>query len=200
MSETPDQRTYVLEVLARTGLKQTELAKRAGLDPSTLSRFLSSHSGPRLRLSTIRRIEKLTGLPFSAGTSPPDGEAHGFSESEALLLADNVPDVVAVVLNHLRATHGSVDAWTLKSRALELGAYRAGDILFVKLAASPLKGDVVCAQIYDWSAGRTETVFRIFDPPYLISATADPKLFAPYALDDERVGVKGVVLHCLRNR
>lgn len=200
MAEPTDQRAYILDVLARTGWNQTELAKRAGLDPSTLSRFLSSsRPGLSLRPSTIRRIAQVTGLPYDAAPtnmSPADGMA----EAEAQPLADDVPPLISAILDSLRTGADSVDAWTLRSRALELAGYRPGDILFVKLGGSPLKGDVVCAQIYDWSAGRTETVFRIFEPPFLISATADPGLFSPYALDDDRVAVKGTVLHSLRSR
>ena len=91
-------------------------------------------------------------------------------------------------------------AWTLKSRALELAGYRPGDILFVQLGTPALKGDVFCAQIYDWHAQRTETVFRIFQPPYLVAATADAELLRPYGADEESVVIKGVVLHTLRSR
>jgi transcriptional regulator with XRE-family HTH domain len=200
MAEPPDQRSYIRDVLTRTGLNQTELAKRAGLDPSTLSRFLSSQAGPTLRPNTIRRIEQVTGLSFGAEEARPPAQALGLAEPEAQPLAPDAPDLVTLMLTHLRDGNSSVDAWTLKSRALELAGFRGDDILFVKLGATPLKGDTVCAQIYDWAAGRTETVFRIFDPPYLISATADPRLFAPYRLDDDRVAIKGVVLHSLRNK
>jgi len=200
MAERPDQHSYIRDVLRRTGLNQTELAKRAGLDPSTLSRFLSSPTSPTLRATTIRRIEQASGVVFGAGGAATDDSTPGLSESEALPLAAGASDLVTLMLTHLRSANGSVDAWTLRSRALELGGFRPGDILFVKLGAPALKGDVVCAQVYDWTAARTETVFRIFDPPYLISATADPRLFAPFRLDDERIAVKGVVLHSLRNK
>ncbi len=200
MAERPDQRSYIRDVLSRTGLNQTELAKRAGLDPSTLSRFLSSQGGTTLRSTTISRIEQVTGLPFGDASKSASRTLPGLAESEALPLGAGASDLVTLMLEHLRTNHGSIDAWTLQSRALELGGYRPGDTLFVKLGANPLKGDVVCAQIYDWTAARTQTVFRIFDPPYLISATSDPALFAPFRLDDDRVAVKGVVLHSLRTK
>jgi len=200
MAAAPDQRTYLLDVLARTGWNQTELAKRAGLDPSTLSRFLSSaRPGLSLRLSTIRRIAQVTGLPFD-GVPEAAHDAAGLAEAEAQPLTEDAPPLTAAILDSLRANGSAIDAWTLRSRALELAGYRPGDILFVKLGASPLKGDVVCTQIYDWAAGRTETVFRIFEPPFLISATADTALFAPYPLDDDRVAIKGTVLHSLRSK
>ena len=70
----------------------------------------------------------------------------------------------------------------------------------VALGETPLSGDVVCAQIYDWSNGRAETVFRIFEPPYLLAASADPQFLRPFVVDDDKVQVKGVVIHTIRVR
>jgi transcriptional regulator with XRE-family HTH domain len=201
MQEKPDQRSYILNVLARTGWNQSELAKRAGLDPSTLSRFLSSPQGSQsLRPATLRRIAQVTGLAFGeepVSTAPASG---GFSEGEAQLVADDAPELVNTVLEALRSGGRPVDAWQLQSRALELAGYRPGDTLFVELGAQALKGDVVCAQIYDWTANRTQTLFRMFEPPYLVSATQDIALLRPFSLQDEHVLVKGVVLHALRSK
>lgn len=204
MQEKPDQRNYILKVLDRTGWKQTELAKRAGLDPSTLSRFLTSTPGAQaLRASTINRIAQVSGIRFEASEAALATETPGLAgmaEPEAQPLTDDTTSLAGTILATLRAKSGPVDAWCLHSRALELAGYRAGDILFVKLGAPPLKGDVVCTQVYDWLANRTETVFRIFEPPFLISATADMTRLKPLALDDENIVVKGTVLHALRSR
>ncbi|MGH6907913.1 MAG: hypothetical protein ACREDX_08660, partial [Aestuariivirga sp.] len=93
-----------------------------------------------------------------------------------------------------------IDAWTLNSRALEGAGYRPGDILLVALDETPAAGDVVCAQIYDWVKAKAETVFRIFQPPYLVAATSDPQLMRPHLVDDAAVAIKGVVLQSLRGR
>ncbi len=201
MQEKPDQRSYVLKVLERTGWNQTELAKRAGLHPSTLSRFFTAPPGAQaLRASSISRIAQVSGIPMSAGDEPSAHEASGMAESEAQPLANGITALADTILAALRTEAGAVDAWRLNSRALELAGYRPGDVLFVKLGAPPLKGDVVCAQVYDWVNNRTETVFRLFEPPYLITATADISRLKPLALDDENVAVKGTVLHALRSR
>ncbi len=201
MQEKQDQRGYIINVLDRTGWNQTELAKRAGLDPSTLSRFLSpAQAGQSLRQSTLRRIAQVTGIPFNGDAGNSATSYAGLAEPEAQPLDVTPSSMASDVLAHLRATIPAVDAWTLKSRALELAGYRPGDILFVQLGTPALKGDVVCAQIYDWHAQRTETVFRIFQPPYLVAATADAELLRPYGADEESVVIKGVVLHTLRSR
>ncbi len=60
--------------------------------------------------------------------------------------------------------------------------------------------DVVCAQVYDWARGKAETVFRLYEPPYLLSSTTDPKLLRPLVVDDDVVMIKGVVVASLRSR
>lgn len=201
MQEKPDHHRYIHEVLRRTGWTQTELAKRAGLDPSTLSRFLGNpEGGQSLRASTLRRIETVTGLPFGNAAAERPAAEPGFAEAEASPVDGQSSDVVALVLAQLSGSSTNIDAWQLNSRALELAGHKPGDFLFVRLGETPLRGDVVCAQIYDWTRNKAETVFRLFEPPYLVSATTDPALFAPHAISSDSVVVKGVVLHSLRSR
>lgn len=194
-----DQRSYISTVLQRTGWSQSELAARAGLDPSTLSRFLSGQrQGHALRPSSIRKIETVSGLAMDGGT--PTGPAGGFAEAEAAPLAVAERSPLAAIIAALTDGRRNIDPWTLNSRALELSGYRPGDTLLVALGETALAGDVVCAQIYDWPTGKAETMFRIFQPPYLVASTADPALLRPHAVDGQQVQVKGVVIHSLRSR
>ena len=48
--------------------------------------------------------------------------------------------------------------------------------------------------------GRAETVFRIFEDPFLVAATLDRTLFKPWLIDNDRVIVRGVVIASLRER
>ncbi len=193
-----DQLEYIHRLLAQTGWSPSVLAKRAGLDPSTLSRFLSNQREDHaLRPSSIARLGEVTGVPAHALSL---ASSDGFAESEASLMAlPEGSDIEATVIA-LRARHANVDAWTLNSRALELAGYRQGDVLIVGLSTPPIPGDVVCAQVYDWNNNRAETIFRIFQPPFLSSATTDAKLMKPYFTDDGSTAIKGVVLHTLRPR
>jgi transcriptional regulator with XRE-family HTH domain len=205
MNEKLDQKNFVLEVLAETGWSQTDLAKRAGLDPSTLSRFLSNPDDRHLlRPNTMRRIERVVGRSHSrpAGNNFPlhHSGTEGFAEAEQVPSQGGASGVVELLVAQLSSDGHPVDAWVLKSRALELAGYRPGDTVFVRLGESALKGDVVCAQIYDWQQRRAQTVFRIFDPPFLLAATTDLELMKPHEIKSENVAIKGVVLHSLRNR
>jgi transcriptional regulator with XRE-family HTH domain len=196
MAETEDQFKYIETVLTKTGWSQTDLANRAGLDPSTLSRFLTKgRDGHALRPSTIKRISNASGLAF--GDEAP---VQGLSEREAEPYSFAVEDETARALKILIGNDGTINAWTLNSNALENVGYRRGDVVLVRLGETPLAGDVVCAQIYDWVKGQAETVFRLYQPPALIAASNDHTLLKPYLLGDNAVVVKGVVLHTLRSR
>ena len=206
MDNIEQQRIYIVEVLQRTGWTQSELASRAGLDPSTLSRFLSSATqGRALRLRTLDKIAAVSGLTWGSAEdrvapAPALPVENGMAESEASPLKFEANSSLADIVEILGRNRTNIDPWTLNSRALEGAGFRPGDILMVALGETPLSGDVVCAQIYDWFKGRAETVFRIFEPPYLLAASADPRFLRPLVVDDDKVQVKGVVIHTIRAR
>jgi transcriptional regulator with XRE-family HTH domain len=192
-----EQIAFVRRALALTGWSQTVLAKRAGLDPSTLSHFLSSERGEHsLRPATIASIAEVTGLLVD----PEPAEALDVFLEEAVPADLQTDSFVRVMVTKLQEKHLSIDAWTLRTRALELAGYLPGDVLFVSLKETPLAGDVVCGQIYDWSAKRAVTVFRLFHPPFLVASSADPTLVKPIALEGDAVSVKGVVIGTYRPR
>jgi transcriptional regulator with XRE-family HTH domain len=196
MSSSSDQHEFIESVLARTGWSQTDLSNRAGLDPSTLSRFLSKgREGHSLRATTIQRIANVSGVPFGK-IAPTRGLAE--SEAEPFTYEDQTPRGSA--LRALVGERQDVTTWTLQSNALENIGYKPGDVLIVGLNETPLAGDIVCAQIYDWNKGVAETVFRLFQPPALVAASNDPTLLKPFLLGDNAVAIKGVVLHALRSR
>jgi hypothetical protein len=63
-----------------------------------------------------------------------------------------------------------------------------------------MAGDVVVAKLTDLKAGRTETIFRVIEPPYLVSVANDPATRLPLPIDNNRVIVMGVVTESLRAR
>lgn len=201
MTTSADQRSYLDSVMQRTGWSQSELALRAGLDPSTLSRFLSGdRQGHSLRPATIRKIESVSGIGFGASNKESEPRPEGFAEAEAEPLSIIPASPMNAIVEALTRGHRNVDPWTLRSRALESAGFLPGDIVIVALGETPLSGDVVCAQLYDWSTGKAETVFRIFQPPYLVAASPDPAFMRPHVVDDAKVQIKGVVINTIRNR
>jgi transcriptional regulator with XRE-family HTH domain len=196
MSTADEQFAFIQTVLAQAGWSQTDLANRAGLDPSTLSRFLTKgRDGHALRQSTIQRIVSASGIEF--GKIVPSNE---LAEGEVTPYDFTHSNSQTALMRNLLTGREDLVAWTLHSRAIENLGYRAGDILIVALNETPLIGDIVCAQIYDWTKGKAETVFRQYQPPALIAASSDQRLLKPYLLGDNALVIKGVVLHTLRSR
>jgi hypothetical protein len=137
----------------------------------------------------IDRAEVLAlgGLAGSGRAAPglADEAAHYEGElPEALPLASRMP---------------RADLWEIRGRALDLAGLLPGDVVAVDLGRSELKtGDVVCAQIYDWQKGSATTVFRIYEPPYLVALSTDPQHRKPVLVDGDRVLLKGRVVASFR--
>jgi transcriptional regulator with XRE-family HTH domain len=196
------QIAWLRDMLARHGLKPTPLAERAGVNPSTLTRKLNgTDMGGPFTEATIAKIAAAFGedYPTLSGGSG-GGRSAGFRDTEAEPYVAVASDPLADAIRHLCDRPG-VDPWTLHSRALEYEGYRPGDIMIVDLNAEPRRGDVVCAQLYDWQRpGGTQTVFRLFEPPYLVGAGPDEASRKPRLIDNDSVAIKGVVLTSLRPR
>jgi transcriptional regulator with XRE-family HTH domain len=207
MTIDTDQRDFLQRIIDRTGWTITELANRAGLDHSTLTRFMAGgREGHVLRFSTIRKLESVSGLGFTGqgNFAKPLGEAKGhtggFAENEAVPYRPGQESASDGVIAAAIGQKNTADAWVLRSRALEGLGYRPGDVLIVDLAAHPQPGDVVCAQVVDWQKGVAETVFRSYRPPCLVAVTPDESLLQPHIIDHAAVTIKGVVTHLIRRR
>lgn len=197
-------RAWLREVLARTGDTPTSLARKAGIAQSTLTRFLNEEEdGPMLTLRTVSKIAHVVGMaPEGFVTPPVDIVPSGLREGEAVPL-DSLSSLDAHVQESLDAlTRGrnAADVWRLTTSALAQIGYLPGDFIVVDLGIVAEAGDVVCAQHYAWPTASAETIFRIYEPPYLVAAGNDPALRRPLVVDGERVIIKGVVTELMRTR
>lgn len=189
------QLAFVRRVLDRTGITQTELATRIQRDPSTLSKFLSGKArrGHTLTAETITAIEQVTGIAFAenvgASLAPKGFGEPDASPYQAAVRAGDLMDAMLRTLTDQNA----VDAWVMKSRALESIGILPGDILIVDLNAAPRSGQIVCAQIYDWPNNQARTVMRLYESPFLVAATQDRGLMRPHLVDNDDVIIRGVV-------
>jgi len=196
-------REWLRGLPARTGKSLTKIAEDTGLARSTLTRPLKEgdQGTSTLHASTIEKVVQATGVAPPAGSVARPQPA--FSEEASPYNFGNPGDPLRATLKAMIGDRNGIDPWTLKTRALELAGYLPGDIVLVDLNASPRPGDAVCAQVYDWSSMKAETVMRVFEraPPVevLVARSMDPAFAAPIVVDGERVVVKGVLLpHRLR--
>lgn len=183
-----EHRAWLIALMQKTKLPISTLATNAGLAATTLSRFLKDpdySSG-----LSARTVESLC----RAYNVPPPGSG-GFEEDDARPWKDGDPRAVVEKLSVGAAT----DIWRVASNSLEFAGYRTGDYLVVDLNARPEPGDIVIAQRYDWKADKAETLLRIYEPPFLVGASAAEAARKPIYIDEKgNVVIKGVVLASYR--
>jgi hypothetical protein len=197
-------RDWLREVVRQSGLKPTRLAKELKIAPSTLTRPLKEGEDgtSTLHAATIEKISAFTGIA-GPGAAAPRRTARGLAEEALPYRAEQAGDPLDSAVQALIGGRNGVDPWTLKTRALELLGYLPGDVVLVDLNAEAKPGDAVCAQIYDWTRMRAETIMRVLERAgpveVLLARSLDPTLQQVVAVDGEQVMVKGVILpHRLR--
>lgn len=189
------QRRYIEHVARSTGLTLTEIARRAGKSHTTLTKFMANRERGPLNASTVNDIATALAIPANAEIRGAPGELR--EEAEPFISAQDKrlgPAVEALLRGRQNA-----DPWILRTRALEGYGYMPGDVVIVDLGVAPRAGVPVCAQVYDWNHAAAETVWRIYEPPYLIAYSTDPDLRRPLLVDNDRVIVRGVITDLLRS-
>ncbi|MFZ2869636.1 S24 family peptidase [Zavarzinia sp.] len=90
---------YVRTILARTGLTATELARKAGLSPSTLNKKLSGAEAASLSLRTLMKLSEVSGIPVPASILVSEQ-----MEREARHILQMPPNIDMAARNHLPPT------------------------------------------------------------------------------------------------
>jgi len=195
-------RDYVRLVLDRTRMKATPLAKELGIAASTLTRLLREpdDSTVTLHARTLSKLEEHSGIPFSsAGEQSGVGVGRGFREETVPYDAKGADPSLSAALKALISGRREATSLTVRTRSLEGLGILPGDIVVVDLGARAEPGNTVCAEVYDVRRGTTETVLRVYEPPFLFAASFDETLRQPLFVDNNNVTIKGVVLpHRLR--
>ncbi len=201
---------HIKQLRTSRGLSQQGLADLVGTSNQQISlleagdRQLTQHWMERISKALECRPSDLMVDDGDDGNDARDappfrGGGLSMPEIERFEVDDDERQAVDAIVAALHPGHSSSDLWTVKGRALEVAGYLPGDTVIVDLSRVDAKtGDVVCAQIYDWeNPDKTRTVLRIFEPPYLVSFSADPKFHKP-ELVDNHIAVKGIVVASFR--
>lgn len=195
------QRAWLQEVVRVTGNSASAIAGLSGVSDTTLTRLLNNpdYEGTLSQL-TIDRIKDTMRVPGPEETIAGKRIAVlGFFEAERFDRTA-APKALARIIDGLTIGRAGVEAWTLRTDALEAAGYLPGDVVIVDSSLPPQPQDAVCAQVHDYRGGGVETVWRIFLPPYLVAATHDRTAFKPLMIDNDRVVVKGVIVESFRPR
>jgi hypothetical protein len=186
-------RAWLRRIITRSGLKPTPFAEACGLAPSTVIRALDENNPGHLSWRTIDRIVRRFGVSPPTAADPLAEATEGFAEDVAPFQTAPPPE--------LRPTHADQSVWTVRGRSLDLAGYVPGDLILLDRGVRPRPGDAVCAQVIDHMRGGAESVFRVWDPPYLITETGDSTARRkPLLVDDDRVAIVGTVVRALRLR
>jgi hypothetical protein len=193
----PDQRKLLADwiegIKTRFKVEVPAIAARTTppTSPSTIYRWLDPDNPFNPSLAKIRQIARAFSIPM-----PPleSVEQEGFAEPEnAEYRADDDFEGLVAAENQR--------CWRITSRVLELAGYRPGDVVLVDFTVTPQADDIACVEMYDFISGTTKTRFRVYNPPFLETATMDPRLKeAPVLVDGKSVVVVGTVVRSIRVR
>ena len=216
MPAAMEEKNRIREWRERRGLSQAQLAERMGLHQQAVHRLESGqHELKAQHLKAYARalgVRPIDILPRDMVDAPP-GAGGGLFEMdegwEGLPANDRVrrrkpapkPETASVstlprALGMAPEALERLHVWTLDSPALEGAGLRRGDVLLVDRDRTPAPGDIVCAALL--GAGRSQTVFRLYQPPFLLTANLDETLRDPLLIDRARVRIDGVVCGLVR--
>lgn len=203
-------REWLAALPAITGKQLTTIGKLAGIAPSTLTRPAKEgeQGTSTLHATTIDKIIDYFHtqgilVPRPAGDLSITSMAmrrptRGLAE-EAVVFDHRAEGPLAAAVRAMIAGRDHVMSVTLVTKAIEGAGYLHGDILIYDLNGTPQPGDVVRAQVYDRNGEIEETVWRRYDPPYLVGLTHDltamPK---PLTEVPGRVVIMGTVIGMIR--
>jgi transcriptional regulator with XRE-family HTH domain len=192
------QKTWLRQARDHAGITFTELARRIGMAPGSLSRFVNDDTRPsQMRLDTMRKVAAATGLPIpgdvvevSQAREPEAEPWQPGGEGDAL-------DVFVTTM----VTTPNRFAWVMRGDALAHEGHRPGDVLIFDMAATPKEGDIVLAQFYARNdSERTETVCRLLTRRFLVAAGPWRADREPREAADPSVRIMGVMEAALRRR
>ena len=180
-------------IKTRFAIEVSAIAARTAppISPSTIYRWLDPGYPFNPSLAKIRQIARAFNVPMPQLDGAESFQ--GFAEDELQPIA--AEDFAGLPAG---ADQGR---WRITSRVLELAGYKPGDVVLVDLALAPKTGDTVCVQMYDFDTGSAKTRLRIYNHPFVETATMDPRLKEPAVLvDGKSVVIVGTVIRMVRVR
>ena len=197
--------SHVKQLLARHGIKQTDLARILGRDKAVITNLFQGKR--QLKAEEAMKIASHIGVPVAQilGISEPKA---GFAEPPVLIPFQHEP-------KHAKRKSGVVkmdgkfyleaDAkagYSPKAYALEvreegmnLSGIVAGDIVISELDRPFKPGQIVIAQHYQGRGAKT--IIRKYEPPFLLPHSTS-STFKPLHVDKDEVRIVSPVLKLIR--
>lgn len=180
-------RSWLRQILEQTGWSPTRLAREANVSHTTITRMLDTDYSGSMTATTIAKIARATGIPASGSLRA--AVPAGFAEPE-----------VEPIEQPGAALTPDQSRWSIRGHSLELAGYLPGDQVIIDMSVAPRVNDVVIAQLYEPDTATAQTVLRLYQPPFLVTAATPEHGARPEAVDDETVRIMGVVIRMWRER
>lgn len=197
-----EQIEWVRAVMSYLGVPSAnQLAAMAGVNPANIQRPLSANYKGKFGAATIARIAAAANLrPMEfpsrpAGMDEPEAAPFVFETGQ-----DAIDSNIDRAVRELTRGRNGRDPWVMRSYALEMSGILPGDVLIVDMNLQPKPKDIVCAQLFGRGGSGAETVFRVYEPPYLMANSMRYGIQKPVPVDGEDVVIQGVVDGMFRRR
>ena len=184
----------------RLGITNAELGALRGRDHTVISKLAAG--GQPMTMDWAKAFAEVFSLPLSEviektgmvdGQTARDVGKPSFSEGDAVLWIPQSGDRRQVNMAEAAGARPGVDVWRVRGSAMALAGLLDGDFILVdsQQAERVRPGDIVIAQVYNPSGATT--VLRCFEPPVLLSASADPAERKVHVVDGVNVLIRGKV-------
>lgn len=181
-----EYRQWIETICRNFAVTPTDIARRIGASPSTITRQIKPGWTRRPQLDILRRIAQSYGQAIPASLIGTSIVTHGFAE----------PDVQPLIREHDDARDLNLSDWIVRTAVLAAIGCNVGDVLTFDARIKPVAEDVVIAQVYKFGQPGAETVMRYYLPPFLIAAQIGRPTIAPIVEDpqNERVVIMGTMV------
>lgn len=122
----------------------------------------------------------------------------GFRESDAAPFIEQggKREKINEIARIMGGDRPGVDVWQIKSRAMALAGFLAGDYILVDsyIGERLYRGDTVIAQVYNNATATASTILRTFHPPVLVAAGLELDEAPVHVVDGINVSIRGKVI------
>lgn len=187
----------------KVGVTADQIADHIGRHRSIVSRVYTGRQPMTLDLA--KAFAEVLKVPLGtilekAGVANPEVAqqvAPGFAESDATPWAQPArqDDANRVIATAMGGTRPGMHIWRVKGNGMLLGGYMPGDYMLLDTYAAERvqPGDAVIAQHYQPN-GTAITVLRRYEPPVLVSSSADPADRRVLVVDGVNVVIMGKII------
>lgn len=188
-----EYRAWIEGICTQHHVTPTEIARRIGASPSTITRQIKPGWTRRPQLDILRRISQAFQQPIPASLVGTAVAAPGLQE----------PDVAPInVAARDDGFDPNISRWQVRTPVLAGLGCMVGDVLEFDARIVPVAGDIVIAQVYKFGQTGADTVMRYVMPPFLVAAEAGRPTILPVEMDPtgERVVIMGTMTRRVAER